>query len=272
MPRWLGRDDAGRRETPPLVAASAPPRPWSLFAAAKVRMKVAGLLVALLTSWFVAPAEAAAPPPEIARHIVGVASADGAVQEAAAVALGKTGDRRILPLLEALREGSVYTRPGPGEEKETVIAGDKVSEGDKTLVPLFSAYGREPLTRPDGKPLLVDISTLQEVSAGRSLRLALRPLIDAFSGHIQLPEPAPNVRKAAAVKIGNAGDPAAVPALADALGKERDRWVRHAIEEAIALIDLKAADDATRVTAMTRLGELKSVNALDRLRDLAADG
>ncbi len=230
------------------------------------------MLVALVSSWFVAPVEGAAPPPEIAKHILDVASADGAVQEAAAVALGKTGDRKILPLLEALREGSVYTRPGPGGEKETVIAGDKVSEGDKTLVPLFSAYGREPLTRPDGKPLLVDISTLQEVSAGRSLRLALRPLIDAFSGHTQLADPDPNVRKGAAIKMGNVGDPAAVSALTDALAKEGDRWVHHAIEEAIALIDLKAADDVTRVAAMARLGELRSVNALDRLRDLATDG
>ena len=70
------------------------------------------------------------------------------------MALGKTGDRKILPLLEALREGSVFVRSLPGGKKETVIVGDKVSEGDKTLVPLFTAYGREPILAPDGKPLL----------------------------------------------------------------------------------------------------------------------
>ena len=70
----------------------------------------------------------AGPPAEIVKHVADVASSDAAVQEGAAVALGKTGDRKILPLLEALREGSVYVRPLPGGKKETVIVGDKVTE------------------------------------------------------------------------------------------------------------------------------------------------
>jgi hypothetical protein len=115
------------------------------------------------------------------------------LQEAAAVALGKTGDRKVLPLLEALREGSVYVRDLPGGGKETVIVGDKVTEGIRRSCRLFSAYGREPLAAADGKPLLVDLASLQEVAAGRSLRLALRPLIDAFSGSSQLADPDPNV-------------------------------------------------------------------------------
>src|SRR5688572_6216647 len=160
-------------------------------------LRVAALiaLAVLLPGSLAAPAAAA--PADLDRLLADVASQDAAVQEAAAQALGKTGDRRILPLLEALREGSVYARSLPGGRKETVIAGDKVTEGDKTLVPLFAAYGREPLAGSDGKPLLVDLSTLEEVSAGRSLRLALRPLIDAFSGQSDLANPDPNVRKGA---------------------------------------------------------------------------
>ncbi|MDP2702480.1 MAG: hypothetical protein Q8P98_10475, partial [Candidatus Rokubacteria bacterium] len=65
----------------------------------------------------------------------------------------------------------MYVRRLPGGKQETVIVGDKVSEGDKILVPLFSAYGREPIVGPAGKPLLVELSKLAEVSAGRSLRL-----------------------------------------------------------------------------------------------------
>ena len=112
------------------------------------------LLALALLPGLAAPAvaQSAGPSPEIARHIADVASADSAVQEAAAVALGKTGDRKILPLLEALREGSVYVRSLTGGKKETVIVGDKVSEGDKTLVPLFAAYGREPMPAPTASP------------------------------------------------------------------------------------------------------------------------
>ncbi len=159
----------------------------------------------------------------------------------------------------------------PGGRKETVIVGDKVSEADKTLVPLFAAYGREPLVAADGKPMLVELSTLQEVSAGRSLRLALRPLIDAFSGQNDLVDPDPATRRGAATKMGNAGAASALPVLEGALGKEQDRWVRYAIEEAIALIGLRTGSDAERVAAAERLGALRSVNALERLRELAAD-
>jgi urea transport system permease protein len=235
------------------------------------------LLALALLSGIASPAVAQAPaspapPPEIVKAIAEVASSDGAVQEAAAVALGKSGDRKILPLLEALREGSVMVRTWPGGKKDTVIVGDKVSEGDKTLVPLFSAYGREPLLGADGKPLMVDVSTLEEVSTGRSLRLAIRPLIDAFAGNTQLADADWTVRKAAATKMGNSGDTGAIPGLTEALAKEKDRWVRYELEQAIALIKLKVGNEAERAAAAVRLGALGSADALDRLREVAADG
>jgi len=218
-----------------------------------------------------AAAQGAGPSVEIAKHIGDVASSDAAVQEAAAVALGKTRDRKILPLLEALREGSVYVREVPGGGKETVIVGDKVSEGDKTLVPLFKSYGREPIVGADDKPLLVELSTLQEVSAGRSLRLALRPLIDAFSGQSDLVNPDPATRRGAATKMGNTGDASAIAGLDGALAKEPDRWVRYSIDEAMNLIRLRTGSEAERVAAAERLGSLRSINGLERLNELGAD-
>ena len=107
------------------------------------------LLLALLPGAVAVPAAARAAPapgtaaPEIAKQLTDVASKDSAVQEAAAMALGKTGNRKILPLLEALREGSVYVHVSRGN-RSTVIVGDKVTDGERTLVPLFSAYGRDP--------------------------------------------------------------------------------------------------------------------------------
>ena len=72
-----------------------------------IRLLLALALLPGLTAPAAAQGAAPAPPPEIVQAIAEVASSDAAVQEAAAVALGKTGDRKILPLLEALREGSV---------------------------------------------------------------------------------------------------------------------------------------------------------------------
>jgi urea transport system permease protein len=232
------------------------------------------LLVALaLLSGLAAPAAApgATPSPDIARHIADVTSADADQQEAAALALGKTGDQKIVPLLEALREGSVYVRELPGGQRETVIAGDKVSEGDRTLVPLFAAYGRQPLVGADGKPVLVELETLKEVAAGRRLRLALRPLIDAFAGRNDLVDPDPATRRGAATKMGHTGGISALPVLEGALAGEQNRWVRHALEEARALIRLRTGSETERVAAAERLGQLRSANGLDRLRELAAE-
>ena len=226
------------------------------------------LLPGLITP---AVAQGAGPAPEIAKHIVDVASTDSDVQEAAAVALGKTGDRKILPLLEALREGSVYLRPLPGGKKETVIVGDKVSEGDKTLVPLFTAYGREPIVGPDGKPLLAELSTLEEVSTGRRLRVAIRPLIDAFSGQSDLANPDPATRRAAATKMGYTGDGGTLSILETALSKESDRWVRFALQEAAALIRLRVGTETERVAAAPALGRLRSANAMEPLYQIAGD-
>ena len=220
------------------------------------------------------PSGAVAPPgpsAEIVKQLADVASADAAVQEGAAVALGKTGDRKILPLLEALREGSVYMRLLPGGKKETVIVGDKVAEGDKTLVPLFRAYGREPIVGADGKPVLADLTTLGEVPTGRSLRIAIRPLIDAFSGQSDLVAPDPATRRAAATKMGYTGDAATRQVLEDALGKERDRWARFALREAIALIRLRTGSETERVAAAEALGRLRSANAMEPLYQIASD-
>jgi urea transport system permease protein len=221
-----------------------------------IRLLLALVLLPGLITPAAAQGAAGSKPPEIAKALAEVASSDAAVQEAAAVVLGKTGDRKILPLLEALREGSVYVQSLPGGKKETVIVGDKVTEGDKTMVPLFSAYGREPIVGPGGKPLLIDLSKLEEVATGRSLRLVLRPLIDAFSGQTQLTDPDWTVRQAAAVKMGNGGDAGSLPALTEALAKENDRWVRYALEEAIALIQLKSGSPAERGIAATLLGAI----------------
>jgi urea transport system permease protein len=236
------------------------------------------LLVLALLPGLAAPAVAqgtgaspAGPTPEVAKHITELASVDPAVQEAAAVALGKTGDRKILPLLEALREGSVYVRTAAAGKKETVIVGDKVDEGERTVVPVFTAYGREPIIGPAGKPLLVELSDLLEVATGRRLRIAIRPLIDAFSGQSDLVSPDPATRRAAATKIGHTGDAASRVLLQEALAKESDRWVRFALEEGAALIRLRTGDPADRVIAAETLGGLRSANAMEPLSQLAAD-
>ena len=150
------------------------------------------------------------------------------------MALGKTGDRKILPLLEALREGSVYVRSAPRRQEGDRHRRRQGHRGRQDPGARSSrAYGREPIAGPDGKPLLADLTTLEEVSTGRSLRIAIRPLIDAFSGQSDLVNPDPATRRAAATKMGYTGDASTLQAARGrARRRRRDRWVRFALEEA----------------------------------------
>ena len=136
---------------------------------------------------------------------------------------------------------------------------------------LFRSYGREPIVGADGKPLLVELAGLGEVSSGRSLRIAIRPLIDAFSGQNDLLSPDRATRRAAATKMGYTGDAATLLVLEDALTKENDRWVRFSLEEAVSLIRLRIGSEAERVTAAQTLGRLRSANAMDPLNQIAGD-
>jgi urea transport system permease protein len=73
------------------------------------------------------------------------------------------------------------------------------------------------------------------------------------------------------VKLGNQADLAAVPTIEDALKKETDRWVRHALTEALGLIRLAHGKGDERTDAARTLGEIHSAAAHDALGRLAGD-
>src|SRR4030095_12680840 len=131
--------------------------------------------------------------------------------------------------------------------------------------PRLGGDGRQPITGPDGKPTLADLSSLEEVATGRSLRIAIRPLIDAFSGQSDLVSPDPATRRAAATKMGYTGDAGTLKVLQAAHEREGDRWVRFAMDEAVALIRLRTGGEAERVAAAEALGRLRSANAMELL-------
>jgi urea transport system permease protein len=73
------------------------------------------------------------------------------------------------------------------------------------------------------------------------------------------------------MKLGNQADAAALPVVEAALEREADRWVRHALTEARALIRLAHGDGAQRVAAAQALGEMHSGSGLAALQRVAAD-
>jgi urea transport system permease protein len=219
----------------------------------------------LLVAWLTAPAvgHAAVPAADVGRALADLAGDDAERREAAVAALGQTGDPRWIAFLGALRDGSVYARK-KGDALEFLVAGSKSTQGDKDFVEITRAY--------DGAPLgTVAVADLIEISADRRLRLAIKPFLDADETRRQFADRDPNVRRGAAIKLGNQADAGAAPVLEAALARETDAWVRHALAEALALIRLAHGDAAARTAAATTLGSLHSLSAIPALSRLESD-
>ena len=228
-----------------------------------IRLTVLLALVVWLAVGAAGHAAGAAPSPEVAGALADLRTEDADKREAAVTVIGQTRDPKWLQFLGALRDGSVYARTHGGAT-ELVVGGSKATRGDQDVIDVVGAYDREPLGT-------VPLSELKEVPADRRLRLVIKPFLDADETKGQLADPDPGVRRGAAVKLGNQAAAGAAPVVEDALTKEGDRWVRHALAEALALIRLANGDGAQRAAAAQALGELHSESALPALQRLAAD-
>ncbi|MBI4400281.1 MAG: urea ABC transporter permease subunit UrtB [Nitrospirae bacterium] len=120
-----------------------------------------------------------------------------------------------------------------------------------------------------GDPALLPRLEELRANADRSVRLVIKPVIDLLKNKVNLVSDDPDTRRSAATDLGTLGKPVAVPWLEAALNTESDRWVRYTIEESINLIKLASDDPATKIAAATKLGELRSQNALPALKELA---
>lgn len=103
----------------------------------------------------------------------------------------------------------------------------------------------------------------------RSLRMAIKPVMDLLKNKVKLASREAADRRSAAADLATIGHPVALAWLEAALPGEQDRWVRYTIEESISLITLTGDDLTAKAAAATRLGELHSQNAVPALKELA---
>ncbi len=215
---------------------------------------------------FVTPAVRAqtAPPPAVVQQIDALATDDGTAQRAAVAALGESGDRNVIPTLEALREESLYVWTPPNGTRRMVIARDKTTVDDHEQYLLQDAYGGARLHQADGSEISAPAEELQEVSVDRRVRTAIQVVLERF----KLLDSDPVVRRAAAKNLADKGDIIALEALAKAQAAEPDPAARTVIDEAYNLLKLSAPSDQDKLAAISRLGVLRSADAVPRLEEL----
>jgi len=115
---------------------------------------------------------------------------------------------------------------------------------------------------------------LEEIraNADRSIRLAIKPVIDLLKNRAKLEGPDPDARRSAATDLGTLGKPVAIPWLEQAAAKETYKWVRYTMLESAALLKLSGEDQAAKLGAVNALGDLTSQNAVPALKDIVTAG
>lgn len=119
-----------------------------------------------------------------------------------------------------------------------------------------------------GDANMLAVLELALADADRLTRVAVKPAKDLLKNKLNLSSESDDVRRSAAADLGASGQPLAGPMLERAAEKEPNRWVRYAMEESAALLQLQHGNLTQRAHAAERLGELRSQNGLPTLKEL----
>lgn len=159
-----------------------------------------------------------------------------------------------------------------GEERPVGFVSDSVEQQVRALMsddPAIQQASFAALVESTDPALLHRLQEIRD-DADRSTRLALKPVMDLVKNRVNLANADPDQRRSAASDLGGLGYPVAIPWLQAALTDESHRWVRYAIQEALALIQLQNPDSRVRLAAVQQLGDLASQHGLSKLKDMVA--
>ncbi|HAM71180.1 MAG TPA: urea ABC transporter permease subunit UrtB [Verrucomicrobiales bacterium] len=220
-----------------------------------------GLLLAALLG---AAADAPLPMPR-ALLVEAVLSEDAAAQAALVRRLASRPDPSVEQGLAAWRLGNLYLFEAPDGAKIPFLL-DSATDTEGRARGLRLLDG-EALKDPAGKPLLFTAADITAVDTSSKLRRAIKTTLDLLA----LANPSPRLRRDAVVKLGQDQNPEYLPAFEERLLAESDPEVRKALREAVALTQIASEDPPTRIAAIARLGEMRSLNGLSFLKKLESE-
>ncbi len=125
----------------------------------------------------------------------------------------------------------------------------------------------EVLKDSSGQPLLANASELTPADVNSKLRKAIKATLDLFA----LGSPNPKMRRDAVTKLGQEQNADYLPFFETRLKNEREKEVIKALHEAIGTTQLASEDEPTRIAAVEKLGELRSLTGLALLEKLRDD-
>lgn len=197
----------------------------------------------------------------------GLASPEAETQLTTLQGIIELNNTAFLPALTALNEGSLYLwRDAPGSEK-IVIEEKKIELDGRETVSYLHPITGELLKKINATDVLPEGEIESVTMRSGEVRLTLKKGLD----RLRLYDPDVTVRRATAVRIGNAMNPSMLSALEQALAKESNNLVRHDIETALNRLRLQDSDEEVRRAAAVRLGEIKGLRSLQQMKELLTE-
>ena len=220
-------------------------------------LKVALLVLALGWQSFQATAASS----EIRTALVKVVMMEDAAQQLEAVKkLADNNDPFVSQVLTAWRLSELYFYEA--DEKRTPLLLDSQVNSDGQAKGLALADG-EPVKDKDGKVMMFVAADLTPADTNSKLRKAIKTTLDFFS----ISDPNPKLRRDAIIKLGQEQNLEYIPYFENKLSKEADQEVLKALNEAIAVTQMADEKKETKIAAINKLSEMRSINSLNFIED-----
>ena len=167
-----------------------------------------------------------------------------------------------LELLTLWKEGEIYIYDTPeGERVPVMLSDDADAEDKRSAVRIIDL---EPLRATDGQPLRLDSSEIELAETDSNLRRGMKDVADMAA----LTHPDARQRRQAAQDIGLEQNIEKLEVLQSARSMESDPEAGRALEEAIALVQLRSESPESRLAGCETLGRLESIPAQDALKSV----
>ena len=197
-----------------------------------------------------------------------LANGDDKIIQKAIQDLAMSGESKLESFFEFYRQGSIYNWPTENGEVRIVLNLETIMDDDfNEFAPLLHPLSQEPflINGKQAKPNLID---LEDISPGRKLR----SLVNSSKFLLRLFSPDFETRLSGVKKCG---DPPFLPDAFStlegfAVDPNQKKKIRFTAQESIELMILGGAIEnktstQDRLSALTKLGELKSLRALARI-------
>jgi urea transport system permease protein len=194
-----------------------------------------------------------------------VVATDVDAQVAAVMDLKKTPSPEIVDWLSKWKEGGIFIYENPDGSMLAVLMGDKIQGTGKFSILRLS--DGSPVLDGDGNPVGVTKFGVEMADTNSKLRKAMKEVSDLAA--LANPDVELRIRAVQDSSIGQKQEK--LPALLELKASEKNPDVLAALDESIAIINLRSEDVNARLAAADLLGRRGSLASFDLLKTIAKE-